>query len=50
MKDRVTDCIIEHPAIIVRETQFWRCPACHAVAGHESWDCVESIEYILSNA
>ena len=48
-KDRVTDCIIEHPAIIVRETQYWRCPACNAVASQESLDYVEPIEYIQSS-
>ena len=44
--DRVIDCIIDHPALIVRETQYWRCPVCNAVTGQESTDYVEPIEYI----
>ena len=47
-KDRVTDCIIAHPAIILRETLYWRCPVCNAVAACESLDHVEPIEYITS--
>ncbi len=48
-KDRVFDHIIEHPATILRETCYWRCPLCNAVAGQESWEFVEAIEYISSN-
>lgn len=48
-RDRVIDCIIDHPAVIVRETQFWRCPLCNEVAGQESLDLVEPIEYISSS-
>ena len=48
-KDRVTDCIIAHPAIILRETHYWRCPVCNAVAARESSDRVEPIEYITGN-
>ena len=48
-KDRVTDCIIDHPAIILRETLYWRCPVCNAAAARESSDRVEPIEYITGN-
>ena len=48
-KDRVIDHIIEHPAAILRETCYWRCPLCNAVAGQESIDYAEAIEYISSN-
>ena len=47
--DRVMDHFIEHPATILRETCYWRCPLCNAVAGQETWDHVEPIEYISSN-
>lgn len=49
-RDRVVDHIIEHPATILRETCYWRCPLCNAVAGQDSLDYVEPIEYISSNA
>ena len=49
-RDRVIDHIIEHPATILRETCYWRCPLCNAVAGQDSLDYVEPIEYISSNA
>ncbi len=48
-KDRVTDCISAHPAIILRETHYWRCPGCNAVAVRETSDRVEQIEYITGN-
>lgn len=48
-QDRVMDHFIEHPAIILRETHYWRCPNCNAVAGQETFDHVEPIEYISSN-
>jgi len=48
-KDRVMDHFIEHPAIILRETYYWRCPLCNAVAGQETVDRVEPIAYISSN-
>ena len=47
--DRVMDHFIEHPATILRETCYWRCPLCNAVAGQETWEHVEPIEYISSN-
>lgn len=49
-KDRVMDHFIEHPAIILRETHYWRCPICNTVAGRETLDLIELIEYISSNA
>ena len=49
-KDRVIDHIVEHPAAILRETCYWRCPLCNAAAAQESCDYVEAIEYISSNA
>ena len=49
-KDRVIDCIIDHPTIVVRETHYWRCPVCNAVAGQESMRCAEAIEQISSSA
>ena len=48
-KDRVIDCIIDHPTIVVRETHYWCCPVCNAVAGQESLRCAEPIEYISSS-
>ena len=48
-KDRVIDCIIDHPTIVVRETQYWRCPVCNADAGQESMRRAEPIEYISSS-
>ena len=48
-RDRVRDHFIEHPATILRETCYWRCPLCNAVAGQASWDHVEPIEYISSH-
>lgn len=47
--DRVMDHFIEHPATILRETCYWRCPLCNAVACYETLDHVEPIEYISSN-
>lgn len=49
IQDRVRDCIVRHPKIIVRETQYWRCPVCHAVADCEFVDHAEHIEYIASD-
>ena len=49
-KDRVKDCIIDHPTIVVRETHYWRCPVCNAVASQESMRRAEAIEYISSSA
>lgn len=49
-KDRVMEHIIQHPAVILRETHYWRCPDCNAVADRETIEHVEPIEYILSNA
>ncbi len=48
-KDRVIDCIIDHPTIIVRKTHYWRCSVCNAVAGQESLRRAEAIEYISSS-
>ena len=47
-QDRVRDCIMRHPKIIVRETQYWRCPVCHAVAYREISEHAEHIAYIAS--
>ncbi len=49
-KDRVIDCIIDHPTIVVRETHYWCCPVCNAVAGQESMRCAEAIEQISISA
>lgn len=48
-RDRVMDHFIEHPATILRETCYWRCPLCNAVAGQETLDHVKPIAYISSN-
>lgn len=47
-KDRVIEHIVEHPTTILRETCYWRCPACNAAAGRETLDHVEPIAYISS--
>ena len=48
--DRVIEHHSEHPATVLRETQYWRCPICNEAAGWEIMDRVEPIEYITSNA
>ncbi len=49
-RDRVVERIVEHPRVIVRGTQFWRCPRCNAISGQESRDYVEPIEYITGQS